>query len=255
MTFINSFQSEWLKKKRSLASWLVIVGAFFTPVIIIFARMIRYEQLPKVYSVNKFWEGLWVNSWQSMAIFMLPVGITLAMSLITQLEFKNNTWKQLHTTPQSLTIIYFSKLGVTLVMMVQFFILFNIGIYLSGVVPYLFFSVPYPKDPIPFRNFLEENLLYFVDCLPVITLQYLISLKFKNFLVGIGAGFVLWIVAMASLSWKYGHLIPYTHTMLHYLKVSGRYNRPINTQLIALIYGTVFLLIGYVMYVFKKDKS
>ena len=32
MQFIHCFQAEWLKKKRSLASWLVVIGAFFTPV-------------------------------------------------------------------------------------------------------------------------------------------------------------------------------------------------------------------------------
>ena len=32
-TFVHAFQGEWLKKKRSLASWLVIAGSFFTPAI------------------------------------------------------------------------------------------------------------------------------------------------------------------------------------------------------------------------------
>jgi len=28
MRFINSFQSEWMKTRRSLALWMVVVGAF-----------------------------------------------------------------------------------------------------------------------------------------------------------------------------------------------------------------------------------
>jgi len=255
LAFIYSFQSEWLKKKRSLASWLVIVGAFFTPLVIIGARMVRYEKLPGIYASNKFWESLWISSWESMAIFLLPVGLILAMSLITQLEYKNNTWKQLHTTPQSLTVIYFSKLTTVFVMTFQFFILFNIGIYLAGVIPYLLFSIPYPKDPIPLLHFIKEDLFYFVDCLPIIGLQYLISLRFKNFLVSIGAGFILWVFALSSLSWTYGHLVPHTYSMLDYLKVVGKYNRPINIHLLAGIYFVLFTVVGYVLYITRRDKS
>ena len=39
--------------------------------------------------------------------------------------------------------------------------------------------------------FLKEDALYFIDCLPIVALQYLISLRFKNFLVPVGAGAAL----------------------------------------------------------------
>jgi hypothetical protein len=44
-SFLHSFQSEWLKKKRSLASWIVIIGGFFTPAIIIVARIVNADRL------------------------------------------------------------------------------------------------------------------------------------------------------------------------------------------------------------------
>ena len=115
-SFIHSFQSEWLKKKRSLSSWLVVVGGFFTPLVIIIARLVHHEQLAVLYAKENFWNQLWKSSWESMAIFLLPIGVILATSLITQLEYKNNTWKQLHTLPMNLTTVFFSKL---LLLMVQ----------------------------------------------------------------------------------------------------------------------------------------
>src|SRR5437762_2222425 len=117
MTFINSFQSEWLKKKRSLASWLVLVGALFTPSIILMSRLKNHAALPKLYLVDDFWQKLWNQSWESMEVFLLPIGITLATGLIAQIEYKNNTWKQLHTTPQSYTTIFLAKLLVILIML------------------------------------------------------------------------------------------------------------------------------------------
>lgn len=259
ISFVNSFQSEWIKKKGSLATWLIVIGSFFTPAIVIVARLVRYKSLPEVYTAADFWEKHWRNTWESMALFLLPVGVIMATSLITQLEYKNNTWKQLHTTPLSLTTIYFSKLAVIIVMMIQFFLLFNIGIYVSAILPSLVFSeVPFPSESINAFFFLKENALYFIDCLPIIALQYLISLRYKNFLVPVGAGFLLWIASLGSLVWKYGYIIPYTYCMYNYLKeeTAGKAAIPtMNIHYLALGYTVVILAIGYILYVTNKEKG
>jgi len=258
-SFVWSFQSEWLKKKRSLASWLVLTGGFFTPVIIIIARLINYKQLAPLYAKDNFWDQLWQSSWESMAIFLLPMGVILATSLITQIEYKNNTWKQLHTLPLSLTTIFFSKLAVIIVMVVQFFILFNIGIYLSALVPYLLVSgVSYPKATIPYLSILREDLYFFIDCLPIIALQYLISLKAKNFLVPVGIGFGLWVASLSALQWKFGYFIPYTYCILNYLKnqTNGKAAIPgINIHIMATGYFIVFTIVSYMLYINKKEKG
>lgn len=257
--FLNSFQSEWLKRKRSLASWIVIIGGFFTPTIIIIARLINHDQLNALYSKKDFWTSLWQSSWESMAIFLLPLGIVLSTSLITQIEYKNNTWKQLHTAPLRLTTIFFAKLSVIIVMMLQFFILFNIGIYLSAVIPYLLVTgVPYPNAAFPYAYFLQENVLYFVDCLPILALQYLISLKYKNFLVPVGIGFILWVGALASLSWRFGYTIPYTYCMYNHLKNSpgGKAAIPaFNIHYLAIGYFVLFTAVSYILYITKKEKG
>jgi lantibiotic transport system permease protein len=259
LSILHSFQSEWLKKKRSLATWLVVIGGFFTPAIIILARLVQHDKLQAVYSSADFWTQLWKNSWESMAIFLLPLGVILATSLITQIEYKNNTWKQLHTLPLSLTTIFISKLAVIIVMMFQFFLLFNIGIYLSAVVPWLLISgVPYPKAPLPYMVFLRENMFYFIDCLPIVALQYLISLRFKNFLVPVGLGFLFWIGALSALTWKYGFVIPYTYGMYNYLKdrPGGKVVMPAaDIHSLAIGFFVVIILVSYVLYITKKEKG
>lgn len=259
ITFVHSFQSEWLKTKRSLALWIVIVGSMFTPAIVTVVRLVQYKQVPAIYAADDFWNSLWQSSWESMALFMLPLGVVLTTSLITQIEYKNNTWKQLHTLPLTLTTIFFSKLGVIIVLMLSFFILFNIGIFLSALVPYLLISgVPYPKNPIPWLYFLEQDLKYFVDCLPIVALQYLISLKYKNFLVPVGTGFILWVGALAALSWEYSYVVPYTYCMYTYLS-SGVVNKAViptvNIHLIAIGYFVLITIVSYVLYVSKAEKG
>ncbi|HZI85873.1 MAG TPA: ABC transporter permease [Pyrinomonadaceae bacterium] len=260
MIFLNSLQSEWLKKRRSLAAWLVIVGGFFTPSIILMARIKNAHKFSAAYQADDFWIKLWNQSWESMAAFLLPIGIILAVGLITQIEYKNNTWKQLHTTPQRLSTIFFAKFLVILIMLAQAFVLFNIGIYLSAVIPAaLFNNIPYPIAPIPYRSFLSANINFFVDSLPILALQYLISLQFKNFLVPIGAGFVIWFLGIGMLSWEYSYLFPYIHSTIDFLIGSGQFgNRkipPMNIQLLAVIYFVIITTVSYILYVNKKEKG
>lgn len=257
--FFNSLQCEWIKRRRSLASLLVLTGAFFIPTVIIAVRLFHTDALARHYASADFWQKLWQNSWESMALFLIPLGIIMATSLIAQIEFKNNAWKQLHTTPLSLTTIFFSKYLIILFMVFVFFILFNVGIYLSAIVPYLLVSgTPYPKAPIPFAYFMKENALFFIDFLPIVALQYLLSLKFRNFLIPFGAGFLMWMLSIGSLVWKYNYILPYTYGMINYIKdqKGGKAVIPeVNIHLFAIGYFILFTVIGYILYATKKQKG
>ena len=260
MSFINSFQSEWLKKKRSLASWLVVVGAFFTPLIITAARIKNRAALPELYAADDFWQKAWNQAWESMAVFLLPIGIVLATGLIAQIEYKNNTWKQLHTTPQRLTTIFFAKFTVILTMLVEVFVLFNLGVYLSVAIPACLFSeVALPVAPLPFSDFWNANVNFFVDCLPIVALQYLLSLQFKNFLVPVGAGLAIWFLGIGLLAWEYSYIFPYNHGTLDFLIGSGQLGKrpvpPFNIQLLAVVYFAAFIAAGWFLYVTKKEKG
>lgn len=258
MKFINSFQSEWLKKKRSLASWLVIVGALFTPTIVLLVRLKNYQAMPKINADENFWLKIWFINWESMAIMLLPIGIILAVGLITQIEYKNNAWKQVHTTPQRYPSIFFAKFLVLLVMTIEVFILFNIGVYLAAIIPSLVFSsVPMPTAAMPFAGFLYGNLNFFVECLPILALQYLISLQYKNFLVPIGIGIAIWILGIGMMSWEYSFIFPHSQIGLDFLISSGNLRRelPVDLPLLSAAYFVVFTIASYVLYVTKKEKG
>lgn len=258
--FIDAFRGEWLKKRRSLGAWLVVIGAFFTPAIVVVARLTNHGTLQKLYSADGFWTLLWKNSWESMAIFFLPMIAILATSLMTQLEYKNNTWKQVHVLPLRPTTIFFAKLAVILVMLAQFLLLFNVGIYLSAVVPYLLVrGTPYPNTPVPWLRFLGENLRYFIDCLPIVAAQYLLSLKFKSFLAPIGFGFLAWVGTLAALSWKFCYVMPYAYTMLDYLQGNPAARiaamPAFDLHWLALGYFALFMAAGYGLFVAQAQKG
>jgi hypothetical protein len=258
--FINAFESEWLKKRRSLGSWLVVIGAFFTPAIVIAARLMNHGKLHKLYSTDGFWALLWSNCWESMAIFFLPMIAILMTSLMTQIEYRNNAWKQVHALPLSPTVIFSAKFMVIVLMVAQFFVLFNVGIYLSAIIPYLLVpGTPYPNGSMPLSRFLGENLWYFVDCLPIIAAQYLLSLRFTSFLVPIGVGFLTWVGTLAALSWRFGYIVPYSYTMLDYLKDDSTRRATavpaFDPHWMALGYFALFMVSGYGLFVTKVQKG
>jgi len=256
VAMVSSVQSEWLKQKRSLAFWMVLTGAFFTPAIIIAARLVNRAGLPTLYARDDFWLFLWRSSWEAVAVFFLPMGAVFATSLLAQIEFKNNTWKQVRALPLSDATIYFSKLLIVLTMLGIFFVLFNVGIFLAAVVPALVVpGVPYPSAPLPWQHFLREDALYFIDCLPIVALQFVVSLQYRNFLVAVGGGFMFWVLTIGSLPWKWSFLFPYSYTTFNFLKnetVTRAIKPPVDIHLLALGYFVLFTLVGYVLFVRRR---
>lgn len=259
VAFVHAFHCEWLKKKRSLAAWLIVVGSVFTPAVVLFANLVHHDDLPQIYASEHFWTQLWTSSWESVAIFFLPMGVILATSLITQLEFRNNAWKQVHTLPLHHANLFFAKLAIIFVMLVQFLLVFNIAIYVSGVAPALLVGgVPYPPASIPYVDFLIEDALYFVDCLPIVTAQYAASLRFSNFLIPVGVGFVAWVAALSALPWQYGFAVPYTYCMYDYLKDHPGKSAIIpdaDFHLWAIGYSVLFTIVGYWMFANRNEKG
>ncbi|MEA2337960.1 MAG: lantibiotic transport system permease protein [Thermoanaerobaculia bacterium] len=256
---VRVFHSEWLKRKRSFASTLVIGGSLFTPAIVAVVRLIHYRTLLPIYTADAFWPNLWRSCWESMAIFFLPLGAILATSLITQIEFKSNAWKQVHTLPVSTAAIFLSKLAVILVMMIEFLLLFNAAMYASGMIPALLVpGIPHPKGSFTSLPLLRENALYFIDCLPIVGAQYLMALRSHNVLIAIGIGFLAWVGALAAVSSKVAIWWPYSYTIIHYIS-----DKPKGAQFatyhqlhwLAAIAFAVLTAISYVLFVTKRERG
>jgi hypothetical protein len=251
MNFINSLDSEWLKTKRSAATWLCYIGGFFIPLISLFYFLLKHSSINSYNTDINIWEQLFVQLWQNMAILLLPMGVILASSLITQIEYKNNTWKQLHATPQTFTNIFFSKISIIIIMTIKFFIFFNIGILLSGIIPCLLFDGHFPKQNIPVLFFIKGNIKYFLTCLPIIAIQYLISLNFKNFLVPIGVGVLGLIGSIIGNSSKYIFISPYSYCAMAVMPIK----RDFNMYFLAFFYFIIIMVVSYYLYISKKEKD
>lgn len=259
MTFLRAFHCEWLKRKRSFASALVIAASLFTPAIVAAVRLIRHDGLPKIYAADAFWQTLWRSCWESMAVFFLPLGAIMATSLVTQIEFKSNAWKQVRTLPLSAAAVFTAKLCVILVMMVEFLLLFSAGVYVSGMLPALLVpGVPSPKGTFLALPLLKENALYFLNVLPIVAAQYLMALRSNNVLVPIGIGFMAWVGALAAVSSKLAIWWPYSYTTVKYLSATPKgahFATHGELHWLAAMFFLLLTLVSFVMFVTQREKG
>jgi hypothetical protein len=254
----RSVSSEWLKRRRSLTTALVLGSAAFVPAIIFLSRFRRIDTLPAIYGNARFWDVLWVQSWEAMAIMILPMAIMLTVTLITQIEDTNNAWKQVHATPQPLAAVYAAKLIVILALIAQLILAFTAAIYLSGVLPAAIFAhVDAPAAGFPLARFLRRDAVFFVDVLPIVALQFLLALRFRTFLTPLGIGMAMWILSVGTYGWTYKYLIPYSYAGIDYLMVEYKRQMAMPALPAAIAAGCffIFTVAGYVFYVRREDKS
>jgi lantibiotic transport system permease protein len=258
MIFFRVFYGEWLKRRRSFASAAVIGAALFTPAVVAFVRLIKHRGLPAIYGADAFWPALWRSCWESMAVFFLPLGAILATSLVTQIEFRGNAWKQVRTLPLSAAVLFFAKLGVIVVMLGELLLLFSAGVYVSGMLPALLVpGVPHPKGSFLGLPLLRENALYFVDALPIVAAQYLLALRSPNVLVPIGVGFMAWVGALAAVSSKLAIWWPYAYTTVNYLGATpkGAHLAGGGHHWLAAVFFVVLTLVSLVLFVRQREKG
>src|SRR6202012_1108717 len=124
--------------------------------------------------------------------------------------------KTLFSLPISKLSVYSAKYFYALFLVIiclALFLLFTLGFgnLLSVVKPTLKFNEYHME------GFLTQ--LYFkllLASLGILSIQFLLSLLFRDFLKPMGIGFVATIagVIFANVDWKYAYLFPYSHPML-----------------------------------------
>lgn len=252
-------RSEWLKRKRSSATTLVIGGSLFTPAVVALVRLLYRRSLPPLYASANFWPALWSACWESMAVFFLPMAAILATSLVVQIEFRANAWKQLHALPVSMAAIFATKLFVICVLLVQFLALFNGGIYLSGMLPaWLLAAVPSPRGSFAALPLWGDNWRYFVHCLPIVAAQYLLALRSPNVLVPIGAGFLAWVGALAAVSSRYAIWWPYSYTIVQYIRdkpKGAQFAEFTNLHWLAAVWFIAITAVSYLLFITKPERG
>jgi hypothetical protein len=258
MSFAISLQSEVLKTKRSASFWLCMIAAAMMPVLFFLVHFFKPEGGLKVLQKDP-WGTQFMWGWESVQFFIFPLFVILICALIPQIEFKNNTWKQVFASPQSVGNIYFSKFLTIQLMIFFFYLCFALLMILSAVMTNVLDSrFNFLEKSINWQELAIINFKSYLSVLGIIAIQYWLSLRFKNFIAPVGIGLALLVLSIIAyqVRWEHVYKIPFAHPIL--TQVSFRKTgAPLieNHEWNSIIYFVTFLLIGFLDTKFKKEKG
>jgi hypothetical protein len=255
-TFLISLQSEFLKIRRSSAFWLVIAGSAFMPCIFFLIYVTKPDVFIKRLGTNP-WMGHILQGFEGASFFLWPMFITVVASLVTQIEYRNNTWKQVLASPLRLGDVYFAKYIVIQCMILGAYILFDMEMVLSGLAAEVFYSgYGFAHHPVPVRAILQLDAKSFIAILGMTTIQYCISLRFKNFITSIGIGLALVIAGLIMIPWDKVVYFPYAYSALSFMRNSATGDfKILKHEYWSLGYFAVFLLGGFADFVYRRERG
>lgn len=210
--FFANTTAEFIKAKRSFALWLTILAALFIPAI----NVVILQERPDVLLV-KFEQTPWLTffrfNWKNVSAVILPMYIILITNLVVQIEFRNNTWKQVYASPRSFADIFFSKLVVIQVLVPVYILCFDGFIILAGMLVHsLNPAYRLTAGSIPWESLVLISCRVYLGCLAVSVIQYWLSLRFRNFVVPLGLGLGSWITGIVLMDWDKIIYYPYVYS-------------------------------------------
>jgi hypothetical protein len=266
--FILSFRSEFYKTRKTAGFWSAVILPLLLCLLLFIGFYTHSDKLANLPGIM-----LWVQFSGAilsvMGSLLLPMLIVFIAYSVNSIEHKADTWKTLFSLPISKLSVYSAKFFYALFLVLlclALFVLFTIGFgNLLGVLkPQLKFS-EYSMA----ATLTQLYFKLFLSSLGILSIQFLLSLLFRDFLKPMGIGFVATItgVILAANKWTYAYLFPYSHPMLalsilpHHGQTPAATGMPVITIdlftkeiLVSLIVAVVVFISGYFIVLKKSVK-
>jgi hypothetical protein len=223
--FILSFRSEFYKTRKTMGFWSSVILPLLICFLIFLGFFNKGDQL-----VHQPGMIVWIMFASIilaiMGSLLLPMLIVFIAYSVNSIEHKADTWKSLFSLPISKFSIYAAKYLYALFLVficLALFVLFTVGFgnLLGALKPQLKFS---EYSILSYLSQLYFKL--FLSSLGILSIQFLLSLLFRDFLKPMGIGFICTIagVILAGNKWTYAYLFPYSHPMLTITTMPNRHS-------------------------------
>ena len=245
-SFIINTKAELLKCRKTAAYWITIGCGLFIPVIIFIVYVAKPEYNTRELAVDA-WIKHFGRAWEMAAAFLMPMYVIMVTSLVVQVEYRNNTWKQVYASPRSYADIFFSKFIIVQLMVIASFIIFDAMIIISGYGAGVFRSgYHFADQAIPWQYFLRVTAKLYTATLAMTAIQYWLSLRFRNYIIPVMIGLVLIITGIIILRWENIIYFPYAYTTLTYFKsVNEKVAAGSKHEWYSLIWFIAVLVVGF----------
>lgn len=226
-------QIEMLKLKHSKILWIVTLA----PAFIVFqgvSNFMRYYELFTEKGQN-IWEQLYSQSVIFYSFILLPILITLIMTILSKVENDDGGWKYALCLPIKRSDIYISKFLIGSSLVLINILIFIISILISGKI----LKAP---NPIPYKTIIGQPLLAYLVSFPVMIITYIVSINYSHVGVPLGLGIGLTLPTILVANTKYWILYPWTYPAMATLG-GGSFLESIWSKLMYPISIIMFLII------------
>jgi len=254
MSLPISIRAELFKTKRTASLYLTLVIAAVVPFIFLLDATvdgISPENRSSIFS-KMFSEGF-----KMTGFVMLPLFIVLISTLLPQLEYKNNAWKQVLTSPQTKGNVYLAKF-INIHLLILLFLVANQLFMLLSAIALHFMEPSFNvlNQPLHIYDVLVNILNSYATLLAFSTIQFWLGLRFKNFIVPLAIGISMWFVgSMLVLEFKSGFSIYFPYSF-HVYSVFPKIKHQLNAvEWTSGAYAVAFLLLGFIDFKTRKLKA
>lgn len=192
MNLLVSLRAEILKTRRTASFYLALVAGATGPLTSLLELIFDGVQAG---DRSVILTKMFTTKFQMTAFLMLPMFIMLICTLLPQIEYKNNTWKQVLTSPQAKGNVFLAKfLSVHLLILVFLaanqLVMFAAAVVLHFLEP----SLNVLGQPLNGYAALMTVVNSYLTLLAIGAIQFWMGLRFKNFIVPIAVGISLWFI-------------------------------------------------------------
>jgi lantibiotic transport system permease protein len=244
MNLLISLRSELLKT-RTASFYLTLIGAAVGPVMYLLNILLDEGEADSLKKdpLNAMFKIL--SEMNGTALF--PLFVILICTLLPQIEYRNNTWKQVFASPQTKANVFLAKFMNVHLLMLVFLIATHLFMFLTiAGINFIKPTLNLFEQPLNGSTVLINAANAYILLLAVCAIQFWIGLRFRNFIVPIGIGFALWLAGTIMAVQYKSDLVFYFPYSFPAFPVSTKLKSQL-TQVAwtSLGYALLFLIVGF----------
>jgi lantibiotic transport system permease protein len=195
MNLLISLRSEILKTKRTASFYFTLAGAVPVPLIFLLNVLTGGVDLEatRIDPLNAMFElGAERNG-----ILFFPIFVILVCTLLPQIEYRNNTWKQVFASPQTKGDLFLSKF-LNINLLILLFLIASL-VFMSLAILIIHFFHPeldLIHQPFDATRLLVRTANSYITMLALCAFQFWLGLRFRNFIIPVAVGLALWFAGM-----------------------------------------------------------
>ena len=246
MNLLTSLRSELLKTKRTPALYFTIAAGAFSPFMSVLDAVFG-AGVPK--SEGSFiFNTMMTDKFQMTSLVVFPLFIVLICTLLPQIEFRNNAWKQVFASPQTKANVFIAKFINVQLMIVLFLIVNQLTMLLAVVI--LHFKIPslhVLNQSVNGYEVIGNIANAYVALLSICAFQFLLGMRFKNFIIPLAIGISGWIVGILLSIEMESSIAKYLPQSFHAYVSFSKYKPILNGVLwTSVAYAFGLLIIGFI---------